>query len=153
VVKDWGVHHRAPAVNRVETRSGSGCWRAAGGPLPESGEDVGGIGFETRAEAFGSELLGDGDRAGCGIERILCRLRGVGLDLVLAQSGERRLGFCGRALEDRGALDAASPRDPDRLRGSGNPPSAFEPREPHLLLRDMALQLGDLGGEERAGGR
>ena len=92
------------------------------------------LGLRRRAEAFGGELLGDGDRADCGIERIVCRLRGVGLDLVLAQSGECRLGFCERALEDRGALDAASPRDPDRLRGSGDPPSAFELREPHLLL-------------------
>src|SRR5215831_2164069 len=107
-MKDWGVHRRAPAVNGVETRSGSGCWHAAGGPLLKSGEDVGGIGFETRAEAFGSELLGDGDRAGRGIERIVCRLRGVGLDLVLAQSGECRLGFCERALEDRCGLAARS---------------------------------------------
>src|SRR5215469_1792738 len=72
---------------------------------------------------------------------------------IWCSRGECRLGFCERALEDRGTLDAASPRDPDRLRGSGDPPSAFELREPHLLRRDMALQLGDLGGEERAGGR
>jgi hypothetical protein len=102
-------------------------------------------GLQARTETFGREFLGD--RTDRGIERVERRLGCICLDLMLAQAGERRLGFRERAGENRGTLDAASPCDPDRLRRAGDPPPAFELREPHLLLQDMALEFGDFSSE------
>jgi hypothetical protein len=115
-------------------RSGTGCRLGAGGALPQAGEHVGGIGFEARAEAIGRKLLGNGDRAGRGIERVERRLGGIGLDLAFAQPGKGGLGFCEGAFENRGGLDAAATRDPNRLRRPGDPSPPLEVREPHLLL-------------------
>ena len=64
---------------------------------------------------------------------------------------ERRLGFHERTRENRGTLDAATARDADRLRRASNPPAALEVRKAHLLLQDVALQLGDLTGKQRTG--
>src|SRR6516164_9059699 len=126
VVKDWVVHRNAPVVKRVETRSGAGYRLGCGDSLPQSRHDLGGIGFEARAETLGREFLSDGDRAGRGIEGIERRLGRICLDLMLAQAVERRLGFRERARENRGILDAAPARDPDRLRRPGDPPAALE---------------------------
>src|SRR5271166_5239307 len=118
VVKCRVVHRNAPVVKRVETKSSSGIRLAAvaaGSAFSQPGQDVGRIGPQARTETLGGELLGDGDRAGRGIERVERRLGGICLDLVLAQAVERRLGFRERAGENRGAFDAAAARDPDRL--------------------------------------
>src|SRR6516162_1551236 len=126
VVKNRIVHRNAPVVRRVQTKSSGGIRLAGGGAFSQPGQDVGRIGPQARTETLGRELLGDGDRAGRGIERLERRLGRICLDLVLAQAGERRLGFRERAGENRGTLDAAAACDPDRLRRSGDPPPAFE---------------------------
>jgi hypothetical protein len=115
-------------------RSGTGCRLGAGGALPQPGEHVGGIGFEARAEPLLRKLLGNGDGAGRGVERIERCLSGIGLDLAFAQPGKGGLGFCEGAFENRGGLDAAATRDPNRLRRPGDPSPPLEVREPHLLL-------------------
>ena len=72
---------------------------------------------------------------------------------AFAQARECGLGFRKRPLEDRRGFDTASARVPDRLRRPSDPPPALELGEPHLLLQDMALQPGNLGGEQGARGR
>jgi len=134
-------------VKRIETRSGVGRRLAAAGAFPQPGEDVSCVGPQARTETLGRELLGDGDRTGRGIERVERLLDRICLELMLAQASERRLSFRERAGENRGTLDAASACDPDRLRRSGDPPAAFELREAHLLLQDMAFEFGDFGRE------
>ena len=64
--------------------------------------------------------------AGRGIEHVKRRLSRLCLDLMLAQAGQRRLGFHERTRENRGTLDAASAREPDRHRRPGDPPPAIE---------------------------
>ena len=117
----------------------------------EPGKHVGRIGLRARTETLGRELLGDGDRAGRSIERLEGRLGCICLDLLLAQAVECHLGFGQRASENRGTLDAVTARDADRLRRASNPPAALEVRKAHLLLQDVALQLGDLTGKQRTG--
>src|SRR6516225_8650043 len=126
MMKDWIVHRNAPVVKRVETRSSVGFRLAAGSAFSQPGQNAGRVGPEARAETLGRELLGDGDRAGRGIEHVKRRLSRLCLDLMLAQAGQRRLGFHERTRENRGTLDAASARDPDRLRRPGDPPPAIE---------------------------
>ena len=113
-------------VKRIETRSGAGIRLAAGGAFSQPGENIGGIGFEPRAETLGREFLGDGDRTGRGIERVERLLDRICLELMLAQASERRLSFRERAGENRGIFDTAPARDPDRLRRPGDPPAALE---------------------------
>ena len=137
-------------VKRAETRSDAGRRLPAGSPLPQPGEHVGGIGFEAGAETLRREFFCDGDRAGRGIECVECRFSGIGLDLMFAQAGERRLGFRKRARENRGGLDPSSPRDSNCLSRPCDPPPTLKLREPHLLLQDMAPQLCDLGGKKGA---
>ena len=94
--------------------------------MPQAGQHVSRIGFEAWAEPLGRKLLGNRNRAGRGVERFERRLGGISLELSFAQPGKRRLGFRERAFENRSRLDTTAPRDPDRLRRPGDPPSAFE---------------------------
>ena len=115
-------------VKGVETRSGPGFRLAAAGTFSQPCQYVGCIGFEARTETFGRELFGNGTRTGRGIEPVERRLGRIGLDLMLSQPGERRLGFGERAGEDRGALDAAPTRDPNGFCRSGDSPPALARR-------------------------
>jgi len=109
------------------------------------------LGFERgpkpSAESFSATAIGPVAI----IEPLERRLGRIRLDLMLAQAVECHLGFGQRASENRGTLDAATARDADRLRRASNPPAALEVRKAHLLLQDVALQLGDLTGKQRTG--